>query len=100
MMFNVFSCTAPSYMVNYIPCVVQHHNTRNSTNSFILHCVNSFGSLSFRHNGVKLWNSLPNHIKYSNSKDKFKSKCKQYLYSKWLRVKIQNVITNSVSYCV
>ena len=42
--------------------------------------VKTRGSRSFTFNGAKLWNKLPMYIKSENTKDGFKSKCKDYLF--------------------
>jgi len=82
MMYKIFNNTAPSYMSDYIPRFAQSHCTRNSVNSFEILHVKTHGSRSFKFNGVKLWNSLPNYIKCAENKDTFKYKCKQYLTKK------------------
>ena len=69
-------------MSDYIPRFAQSHCTRNSVNSFEILHVKTHGSRSFKFNGVKLWNSLPNYIKCAENKDTFKYKCKQYLTKK------------------
>lgn len=83
-MYNIFHATAPSYMCN-IEKVNHNHNTRFSSNAFVLPHVRSKGKTSFKYNGAKLWNSLPNHLKSQESKSSFKRKCKSFLMSKMSR---------------
>ena len=65
-------------MINYIPRKVSSQSTRHGSNAFVVH----HGSLnSFRHCAVNLWNSLQNHIRNSDSKEKLKSICKNYLFN-------------------
>ena len=82
MMFNIFNNTAPAYMADYIPRFNQTYNTRRSENSFVVSNVNSCGSTSFKWNGVKLWNNLPNSIKCIESKGNFKGRSKKLLFEK------------------
>ena len=51
-------------------------------NSFVVSNVNSCGSTSFKWNGVKLWNNLPNSIKCIESKGNFKGRSKKLLFEK------------------
>jgi len=80
LMYNIAYQTAPVYMSDYIPRKAKLQCTRNSDLSFMLPHVKTPGSHSFKFNGIKLWNSLPNYIKCAESKDIFKLKCKQYLF--------------------
>jgi hypothetical protein len=84
-MFTIFKETAPAYMLDYIPRNFQSHCTRQSLNTFVLPHVKSHGSLSFKWNGVRLWNSLPNFLKCATSKDSFKYKCKKFLFDKMVK---------------
>ena len=78
-MYNICNHSAPMYMIDLIPRFLPAHSTRRSQLSFIVSSDGTHGSLSFKCNSVKLWNKLPNVIKLSDSKDKFKQKCKSYL---------------------
>ena len=69
-------------MIDHIPRFLPAHCTRRSQLSFIVSSDGTQGSMSFKCNGVKLWNKLPNVIKTSISKDKFKYNCKSYLMSR------------------
>jgi len=61
-MYNINRGLAPEYMVNSFQLLDSSHQTRNSTLSYVVPRVNSFGLKSFKYNGVKLWNNLPTHI--------------------------------------
>lgn len=84
-MYNISQNTAPLYMCEHVPKFSASHCTRRSQNSFIVSDAKSHSKVSFKCNGVKLWNSLPNSIRNSDSKDKFKKCCKKYLMSKMLK---------------
>ena len=88
MMYNIFNDTAPAYMSDYLPRFNQNYNTRRSENSFVVSHVNSYGSTTFKWNGVKLWNNLPNSIKCIESKSNFKRKSKKLLFEKMHAVEI------------
>ena len=79
--YNVFTNSAPAYMLNQFSRTVnQHsHHTRNAAYSFSLPSVKSHGHNSFLFNGIKKWNSCNKSVKMCSSKDVFKSKCKLYL---------------------
>ena len=81
-MYNICQHTAPMYLIEHVPRFVPKHFTRRSQFSFILSNVKSYGSATFKYNGVKLWNELPIDVKSCDTKDKFKQKCKLYLMNK------------------
>ena len=85
-MYKIFNCSAPSYMCEYVEQHKRVYNTRYSYNSFTVPQVNSNGKLTFKWNGVKLWNKLPNYIKSCDSKKKFKSQYKKYLFNEMIKV--------------
>ena len=82
MMYKIFNNTAPNYMSEYIPHFTQIQCTRNSVNSFEVAHVKTHGSCTFKFNGAKLWNRLPNYIKCAENKDTFKHQCKTFLFKK------------------
>ena len=81
-MYNIFHNKAPSYLASSFTSTHNIHiiNTRSSNRSFSIPHVKSFGHTSFRFTGARLWNQLPNHIQYSDSKSVFKSRVKQFLF--------------------
>ena len=81
-MYNVYNETAPEYMCQYISKLVPSHNTRNSVNAFQIDRVGSHGVHTFKWNGVKLWNKLPNDVKCAKTKSDFKIQCKRCLMKK------------------
>ena len=81
LMYKIFHKSAPKYMYN-VEITSHRHNTRNSSMSFMVPHVKTQGSMSFKFNGVKLWNELPDNIKMVEDKGAFKSKCKHFLMSK------------------
>ena len=65
----------PEYLSNLLP--PQHderhgYNTRNSQNLVMPQCRTSYHLNSFIPTCIRLWNSLPNHIKSANSLNAFK----------------------------
>ena len=80
MMYKIYHGEAPSYMCN-LACVNHSHVTRNSSMSFIVPQVKSQGLKSFSYNGIKLWNGIPACIRQITSKDDFKFKCKNHMFS-------------------
>ena len=73
----------PEYMCQLISKLVASHNTRNSVNAFQIDRVGSHGVHTFKWNGVKLWNKLPNDVKCAKTKSDFKIQCKRCLMKKW-----------------
>ena len=78
MMYKIYHHDAPSYMCK-IDQISHKHVTRNRSMSFVVPQVGSHGLKSFFYNGIKLWNSLPHHIRQVKPKDSFKLKCKRHL---------------------
>ena len=78
-MYNIFHNSATLYMFEHVPRFIPTHCARRSQNSFIVTHVKSNGSVTFKYNAVKIWNSLPNLIKNCETKDKFKLNCKKHL---------------------
>ena len=79
-MHKIYHGDAPTYLCN-LAKVSHSHNTRNSQRSFVIPQVKSHGSKTFTFNGIKLWNSLPKHLKCVKSRDEFKSKCRSHLFN-------------------
>ena len=77
LMYSIVHNIAPSYLCA-IKRVSHSYNTRWSSFSFTIPKVKTQGTLSFRYNSIKLWNSLPMFIKTVENKDDFKSKCKMF----------------------
>lgn len=75
LMYSIVHNTAPSYLCN-LEKVKHSYGTRWSNCSFTIPKVKTQGSLSFKYNSIKLWNSLPLYIKKAETKDDFKHKCK------------------------
>ena len=81
-MYKIYNDTAPDYLCNFDKVIDIHsHVTRNSVRSYCLPQVKSQGKTTFRYNGAKLWNNLPQYVKCQRTKDSFKFKCKDYLFS-------------------
>ena len=82
MMYSIYNGTAPSYLCNFKKVSEIHsYSTRHSNMSYVIPHVKSQGSKSFTFNGAKLWNNLPMYVKNETTKDGFKLKCKEYLFS-------------------
>ena len=90
-MFNVYHKTAPEYLCD-IDLISHGHNTRNSSQSFIIPHVKTQGSKSFRYNGIRLWNSLPSYLKNIEEKRLFKCKCKDYLMKKMYNEEVSEFV--------
>ena len=71
---------APSYMPKF-PNIrdVHNHYTRQSVSSLFIDKSSSNGPSSFKFNGTKLWNSLPNNVTDCESYDLFKRSTKSHL---------------------
>ena len=83
-MFNISNNLAPAYLSGDFNRVASGHghSTRMSHLSFQLprfRC--EVGKCSFKYNGAKSWNDLPDHIKSTTVKQSFKHQVKLYLYS-------------------
>ena len=79
--FKIFNGLSPDYLSdNFIKVADRHiHNTRDSHLNFAVprvkgQCINTFNFSS-----VKVWNSLPGHIKSINSYSNFKKEVKAHL---------------------
>ena len=81
LMYKVAYGSAPSYMMDLVRSVGNsRYNTRRSNMAFVLPAVKSRGQTTFTYNGIRLWNNLPNCIKVVESKNLFKSQCKNHLF--------------------
>ena len=81
-MYKCLNGQAPEYMQVFTRVNESHrYNTRSSSDSVILPQFGSFGLKSFKYIGAKIWNSLPNELKWCESKDALKIKCKEHLFS-------------------
>lgn len=58
---------------------IHDYNTRGSQNFYIPTVKHNYSQKSLYHNGLKLYNSLPEHIKESTTLNKFKLACKHYV---------------------
>ena len=47
--------------------------------------LKTYGERAFTHTGPTVWNSLPEHVKISNSIDAFKKSLKTYLFNKYFK---------------
>ena len=75
--YNIYHGVAPPYMMDVVRTSDLHnHRTRNSSLNFVLPRVKSQGALTFKFNGIKLWNNLPEHIRLSAAASSFKTKTK------------------------
>lgn len=92
-MYNIANGSAPKYMLDFIPRNVSKQHTRHSNLSFNLPQVKTPGSQTFKFNGVKLWNSLPDYLKCAESKNVFKYKCKKFLLKKMCQVEAQEFLS-------
>ena len=82
MMYNIYNGSAPSYLCSFKKVSDVHsYSTRRSNLSYVIPHVKTQGSKSFTFNGAKLWNNLPMFVKNETTKDGFKHKCKEYLFS-------------------
>ena len=81
LLYNVYHATAPPYMSSQFVRLSDSHgySTRNVISNFCLPHVKSQGHTSFKFCAIKLWNSLPEFIKSSSTKDSFKFNCKRHL---------------------
>ena len=79
-MYKVYNGTAPCYLTEMFTKVQDQHQyvTRNSQYNFVIPIVNGMGMGSFAYQGSKVWNSLPNEIKASPNKHRFKTAVKKY----------------------
>mgnify|MGYP007048714126 CR=1 FL=1 len=91
-MYNISQQTAPLYLIEHVPRLVPKHFTRRSQFAFIVSNVKSHGCVTFKFNGVKLWNELPFDIKTCDTKDKFKKKCKQALIEHIVPAKFESAM--------
>ena len=92
-MYNVFTRTAPSYLLNGLKFVSHSYNTRSSRLAYVIPKVNTQGSHTFYYQGIKLWNSLPIFLKESNSREEFKKGCKKHLSNKMRELENRVTVT-------
>ena len=87
-MHNVFYQNCPEYLLSMFTFThnVHSHRTRNSVNSFFVPRYSGINLKSFNYTGVKLWNSLPSHIRSTEGKTTFRKKLKDHLKSEMLGI--------------
>ena len=78
-MYKVYNKTSPSYLRNEFSLLNSNYNTRHSHNCFVNAHSHGIASLNFSTIGAKEWNSLPDYIKTSTSKELFKKNVKKFL---------------------
>ena len=79
-MYNVYYNCAPSYMSQPNRLSNQHnYGTRNVSWNFSTQNVKSDSHNSFKFNGIKMWNNLPEMIQSCITKNLLKTKCKKHL---------------------
>ena len=78
-MYKVYNKTSPSYLRNEFTLLNSNYNTRHSHNCFVNAHSHGIASLNFSTIGAKEWNSLPDYIKTSTSKELFKKNVKKFL---------------------
>ena len=79
LMFSIYHGTAPSYFEDF--SLLSHsHRTRHNNRAFDIPTVNSQGKISFKYNGIILWNSLPQTVRCIKDKQVFKRECKDFLF--------------------
>ena len=81
-MYKVYNGTAPCYLTEMFTKVQDQHQyvTRNSQYNFVIPRVNGMSMDSFAYQGSKVWNSLPNEIKASPNKHRFKTAVKEIFF--------------------
>jgi hypothetical protein len=79
LMYDVYHDTAPDYVCNSFNRNRNRYLTRSNQNCFTIPSKRGIGSYNFNFIGSKEWNSLPNNIKLSNSKESYKKSVKCFL---------------------
>ena len=86
---SVYKCPhnqAPQYLSSLFKIKENIRNFRSSEKALLLEISytnrKSYGDRSFRVNGAKIWNELPNSIRSIESITEFKKKLKTYLFRK------------------
>ena len=83
LMFKCIHGLAPKYLEDNIDmmCDIIPYNSRSSytLNVLLPKCNSEFYKRSFKYNGAKIWNALPNFVKESTSKYSFKSNYKLFM---------------------
>ena len=80
--FNFFAGAAPVYVSEMFLPIKQSHNTRRSQNKlWIPNQKTNRGLGNISYVGPRLWNSLPNYLKSSESVNKFKHKSKELFFN-------------------
>ena len=76
---------APSYICDMLQPLKSTMNLRSSMKGFLsvppIRLVN-YGQRSFSHAAPKLWNELPDTVRYSESLPVFKTRLKTYLFKR------------------
>ena len=71
--YKIFNQIGPSYMSNLVTPMQSHYSSRRPPDLFVPRVTQTtYGLKSFRYQGSKLWNSLPDDIKTSSNLSTFK----------------------------
>ena len=86
LMFRCVNNMAPSYLSDLISTGCRHNLSLHSQAQRLLPTARArttqVHKQSFALGGPQIWNSLPDHIKMTNTIDKFKTSLKTYLFQK------------------
>ena len=81
--YQCFHGIAPSYLSDLLVKYEPRRNLRSSQKDLYVVpqiSTNFYGKRSFGHAAPDLWNGLPNHVKYADTVEKFKTSLKSYLF--------------------
>ena len=79
--YNIMHNVAPDYLCESFNKIDHRYSTKYSNNSFVIPSVKSQGKKSFVYNSIKDWNSLPLSIRVNATKNNFKIKLKDHLFT-------------------
>ena len=80
-MFNLFLGTLPIKLQNRFTIYSTTRSTRRINTFVMVQAKTNIKAMCLSVYGVKLWNSLPNNLRYCNSVIFFKKKLKKYFIS-------------------
>ena len=78
---KIFNDRCPSYLSeNFVKTsYINRHNTRGSSDNFVVPSVSSVTATIFYYSSIKDWNSLPSEVKIRSYYNSFKGAAKAYL---------------------
>ena len=78
---KIFNDRCPSYLSeNFVKTSdIHRHNTRGSSENFVVPSVSGVAATTFYYSAIKDWNSLPSEVKIRSNYNSFKGAAKAYL---------------------